>query len=205
MVGDSTFVIVAAGRGERFGHTAKVLVPVAGKEILRWSIEAAFAAASVSDLVVVAGAHTHEEINRLVRSIPASMPVTVVVGGATRHASVAAGVAAANRDSRIVLVHDAARPLVTAGLIDQCAAAAREYGAAIAAVPVTDTLKRVANHLIDATISRERLWARKRRRRSGDRCWLRPSPGRSTTPDRSPTRPHCLKRWANRWRSLRER
>ena len=87
------------------------------------------------------------------------MPVTVVVGGDTRHASVAAGVAAANRDSRIVLVHDAARPLVTAGLIDKCAAAARQYGAAIAAVPVTDTLKRVTNHLIDATISREHLWS----------------------------------------------
>ncbi|HYI26156.1 MAG TPA: 2-C-methyl-D-erythritol 4-phosphate cytidylyltransferase [Thermomicrobiales bacterium] len=156
---DTTFVIVAAGRGDRFGHTAKVILPLAGKELLRWSIDAACSAASVGEIVVVAGPHTIDDIQHLVMIFPPARPVSVVIGGATRQESVAAGVAAVGPDSALVLVHDAARPLVTPDLIERCAEAAREHGAAIAAIPVTDTLKLVTGRRIDTTVPRDHLWA----------------------------------------------
>jgi 2-C-methyl-D-erythritol 4-phosphate cytidylyltransferase len=75
-----------------------------------------------------------------------------------RQDSVAAGVAACG-ECDVILVHDAARPLVTPTVIDRCADAAREHGAAIVATPVTDTLKRVSQGMIAETVPRESLWA----------------------------------------------
>ncbi len=158
-VADASFVIVSAGRGERFGNRAKVLLPIAGKPMLAWSIEAAFQAVSVREIVVVAGDHTLDAIAALVRDIPSVRPVSVVPGGATRQESVAAGVAATSDDAAIVLVHDAARPLVTPDLIEGCVRSARDHGGVIAAMPVTDTLKQVTAHHIDRTVPREHLWA----------------------------------------------
>lgn len=153
------FVIVAAGRGERFGHRAKVLIPVAGKPILRWSLDAGMAASTVRELVVVAGPHTIDDIRTLVNAVGYPKPVAVVLGGETRTDSVAAGLAAVGPKCEVVLVHDAARPLVAPDMIDRCAAAARDHGAAIAAMPVTDTLKHVTGRSIDHTVSRQHLWA----------------------------------------------
>jgi 2-C-methyl-D-erythritol 4-phosphate cytidylyltransferase len=87
-----------------------------------------------------------------------SIPVTLVTGGLRRQDSVAAGVAAVSPLSDVVLIHDGARPLATAALFDACAHEARRSGAAIVAVPVSDTLKQVADLTIGATVSREGLW-----------------------------------------------
>lgn len=154
-----SFVIVAAGRGERFGHQAKVLLPIGGKPMLHWSLDAAMAASTVRDLVVVAGPHTIDDIRALVNDAGYPKAVDVVLGGKTRTESVAAGLAVVDSRCEVVLVHDAARPLVTPALIDRCAAAAFDHGSAIAAMPVTDTLKYVTDRSIDHTVSREHLWA----------------------------------------------
>jgi 2-C-methyl-D-erythritol 4-phosphate cytidylyltransferase len=145
-------LIVAAGSGERLGAgRPKALVELAGRPLLQWSIDALRAVAGIERIVVAlpAGAAAPEG-------------VTAVAGGAVRSDSVRRALAAAG-DGEIVLVHDAARPLLTAELAASVIAALEaraDVAAAIAAVPVTDTIKRVAEgNRVSETLDRSRLWA----------------------------------------------
>jgi 2-C-methyl-D-erythritol 4-phosphate cytidylyltransferase len=152
-------VVVAAGRGERLGAPAKVLLPLAGRPLLAYALAAAQDAASIREVVVVAGEHTRQAIEALVGDGPWPKVRSVVVGGERRQDSVAAGVAALPPEIELVAVHDAARPLVEPALFDRCLDAARRTGAAVAAVPVADTLKRVVDGRVVGTVSRDGLWA----------------------------------------------
>lgn len=156
--GFASAVVVAAGKGERFGATAKILVPLLGRPMLAWTLDALDASQAVDDIVVVAGEHTLAPIDTLLAGGGWTRAHTVVLGGARRQDSVLAGLRA-TAEREIVLIHDAARPLATAAQFDACAAAARETGAAIVARPMLDTLKRVRDEEIDATIPRDNLWA----------------------------------------------
>ncbi len=157
--GFAAAVIVAAGRGERFGVAVKVLTEVGGRPMLAWTLDAVARAPSVSEVVVVAGQHSEHGIRELIDAGPWPYPVMIVPGGARRHDSVMAGVRATSGAVDLVLIHDAARPLVTADLFEFCAASARLHGAAIVAVPVCDTIKRVHDDAIIETIPRSDLWA----------------------------------------------
>lgn len=152
-------VIVAAGRGERFGRSPKVLEPAAGQPLLGWSLLAASQAWTVREIVVVTGEHTDSGIRQVLDTMSLSMPTVTVGGGVRRQDSVAAGVAAVSSLSEVVLVHDGARPLVTASMFDACACAARDSGAAIMAIPVSDSLKRVNGLTIGSSVPRDSLWA----------------------------------------------
>lgn len=154
----ASLVIVAAGRGERYGHPCKVMEMAGGRPLLAWSLDAAERAGSVSEIIVVAGEDGQASIKQVVNEGIWRKPVRIVTGGTRRQDSVAAGVLAAETGD-VILVHDGARPLVPAALFDTCAAAAMEHGAAIAAVPVSDTLKRVEDGRISDTVSRAGLWA----------------------------------------------
>ena len=145
-------LIVAAGLGERLGaDRPKALVELAGRPLVQWSID------------VLAGI---EQIESLVLALPAGVPapagVTAVSGGPARSDSVGRALAAAP-DGDPVLVHDAARPLLTAALAEAVIAALRadpSADAAIAAVPVTDTIKRVQDGgAVAETLERDGLWA----------------------------------------------
>lgn len=151
-------VIVAAGKGERFGDTAKVLAPVGGRPALAWVLDAMEAAATVRDVVIVYGAHTETPIRALVEGGAWPKVRTLVAGGAERQHSMANGVFAVADDLDVVLVHDAARPLVTPAIVDTCAREAREHRAAIVATPVSDTVKRVSNGIVTGTVDRSHLW-----------------------------------------------
>ena len=151
-------VVVAAGRGERLGAPEKVLLPLAGRSMLAWSLWALEAAATVGTVVIVAGSHTREAVARLVADAGLTKVVAIVTGGERRQDSVAAGLAAL-AEVAIVVIHDGARPLAEAALFDRCVQVAMETGAAIAATPVADTLKRVDGRIIVGTIDREGLWA----------------------------------------------
>jgi 2-C-methyl-D-erythritol 4-phosphate cytidylyltransferase len=145
-------LIVAAGSGERLGAgRPKALVELAGRPLLQWSIDA------------LRGV---EDIERIVVALPpgtaAPEGVTAVAGGVVRSDSVRRALAAAG-DGELVLVHDAARPLLTAELAASVIAALEaraDAAGAIAAVPVTDTIKLVAEgDSVSATLDRSRLWA----------------------------------------------
>lgn len=153
-------VIVAAGRGERFGGGGKVLAPVAGRPMLAWSLDAFDRCEAVREIVIVAGEHTIDPIRNLVDTASWRRVTAIVPGGADRSASVAAGIAALAPDTNLVAIHDAARPLVTVPDIEAAIAAAEASGAAIVATPVTDTIKRCSPELtIERTVDRTTLWA----------------------------------------------
>ncbi|MGN6483305.1 MAG: 2-C-methyl-D-erythritol 4-phosphate cytidylyltransferase [Thermomicrobiales bacterium] len=152
-------IVVAAGKGERFGHGGKVLAACGGRSLLAWSLDALEAATSVRDVVVVFGAHTEDAIRDLIASGHWPKVSELVAGGVSRHASVQAGIDALADDVGVVLVHDAARPLAEPAHYEAVADAASGTGAAILATPVADTLKRVADGTIEATVPRAGMWA----------------------------------------------
>lgn len=152
-------VIVAAGKGERFGDSGKVMAPLRGRPVLSYSLDAFEQAADVDEIIIVAGEHTRPAIEHLCSHGQWSKVSYVVVGGETRQQSTAYGVAAVSADASVILVHDAARPLIRPEQIDACIDAARAHGCAILAAPVTDTIKRVDEGAITATIDRATLWA----------------------------------------------
>ena len=86
------------------------------------------------------------------------MPVKITIGGIERQDSVRIALGLTSAESELVIVHDAARPLATAAIFEACLSAAARAGGAIAAIPVSDTLKRVADGAISATIARSGLW-----------------------------------------------
>ena len=146
----------------------KLMAPIAGRPLLAWSIGAIAAAREVDRIVVVAAADNVASI-AAASWLPAKV-AEVVGGGARRQDSVGAGVAAIERltgadaegrrsdlDSRVVLVHDGARPLVTTHLVAAVVEAAARHGAAIPVLPVAETLKRVQEETIVASVDRSGL------------------------------------------------
>ena len=147
-------VIVAAGASSRMGGTDKSQAPIAGRPALRWAVDAMRARHRRP-------AHHRGHCPRTAGRpagcvLDAEADVLVVTGGARRQDSVARGVRLA--DAEVVLVHDAARPLATAALVDRVAEAAAIHGAAIPVMPVPDSLKLVANGRVTGTADRSTLF-----------------------------------------------
>jgi 2-C-methyl-D-erythritol 4-phosphate cytidylyltransferase len=144
-------LILAAGGGERLGMDGpKALVELAGRTLLQWSVDALGAVPAIEQIVVA-----------LPPGADAPVGTSGVRGGAVRSESVRLALAAAGAGDP-VLVHDAARPLVTVELV-QATIRALEADAtidgAIAAVPMTDTVKRVTDGVVSETLDRSELWA----------------------------------------------
>jgi 2-C-methyl-D-erythritol 4-phosphate cytidylyltransferase len=140
-------LLVAAGSGERLGASRpKAFVTLAGRPMLEWSVEA-LRAAGLSEVIVALPAG---------ESAPSGC--VGVPGGRTRSESVRAALTAAGEGD--VVVHDAARPLVPASLFREALAALAGADCAVAAAPMTDTVKEAGpDHRVVATLDRSRLWA----------------------------------------------
>lgn len=152
-------IIVAAGRGARMGASEpKQLLDLGGRTMVRRSVQAFDAHASVSRIVVVLPVELVSAGASVVG--PTTRPCAVVGGGDRRQDSVRCGLAALPADVDLVLVHDAARPFADAALIDRVIAGARETGAAVPAVQARDTVKRVDRDgaIVLATLPREEIW-----------------------------------------------
>jgi 2-C-methyl-D-erythritol 4-phosphate cytidylyltransferase len=151
-------LIVAAGSGERLGAgRPKALVELGGKPMVQWSVEALRAAASVGRIVVALPGGAE-----LPAACAGAGEVLTVPGGGSRSESVSNALAAAG-DDETVLVHDAARPLLTVRLAEAVMAgllANPGADAAIAAAPVSDTIKRVDERMaVTETLIRSELWS----------------------------------------------
>lgn len=151
----SVLIIPAAGMGVRLGRPEpKALVPLAGRPILSWTLDA-FASVSFESVVVTAPPERIRDFEALVRGRG-----QVVAGGETRSSSVRRAFERAGALPRdIVCIHDAARPFVTAREVQSVIAAAERSGAAVAGTPIVDTVKRVEGDRVVGTLDRTGLWA----------------------------------------------
>ncbi|MCZ6483570.1 MAG: 2-C-methyl-D-erythritol 4-phosphate cytidylyltransferase, partial [Alphaproteobacteria bacterium] len=150
-------LIVAAGRGERFGHEVpKQYLPLAGAPVLRHSAATFTANPRIGPVRVVIHEDDQERYAEAVAGLELLAPVT---GGATRRESVRLGLESlAELTPDRVLIHDAARPFVDTATIDRVIAALEHATGAIAAVPLRDTLKRGDGGRIMETVPRQGLW-----------------------------------------------
>lgn len=154
-------IVLAAGRSTRMGGDDKLWADLGGTPVIGHSLRALVATAGVTTLVIVGPPERHEVLRSLAAEAAegAGVEVRCVEGGERRQDSVAAGLAAAP-EAAWYLVHDGARPLVTAELVAAVLAAAREHGAAAPGMPVTDTLKRVdASERVVETVDRASMRA----------------------------------------------
>jgi 2-C-methyl-D-erythritol 4-phosphate cytidylyltransferase len=159
-------IIVAAGGSSRMGGVDKQFALLGDRPVLAHSVTAFEAAPAVHAIVIVANPLTLDQVQALAHEYGPRKVVAVVPGGARRQDSADNGFAALQAAAQaagavldLVLVHDGARPLVPPAVIDRVIAAARQHGAAIAAIPARDTIKVVDSAgRITATPDRATLW-----------------------------------------------
>jgi 2-C-methyl-D-erythritol 4-phosphate cytidylyltransferase len=154
-------ILPAAGRSSRFKdeYYKKPYAPLAGKAVWLHSAERFLQRNDVSQVLVVVAPEDRENFNFKFGSNIAILGIDVVPGGAERSDSVAAALARVRPEADYICVHDAARPCLAEAWIDQVFSAAEKSGAAILAVPVSATLKRVgSDRKIQETVSRDGLW-----------------------------------------------
>ena len=152
-------VIAAGGLSQRMGGIDKTLAQLGRAPVLGWVCAAFQQCTAVDQVVVVLPGRSLDEGRHLVAERGWSKVGSVVAGGARRQDSVLNGLEKLE-NCRWAVIHDGARPLVTPELIERGLAAAAETGAAIAAVPVTDTIKVAADDLtVQGTPPRRNLWS----------------------------------------------
>jgi 2-C-methyl-D-erythritol 4-phosphate cytidylyltransferase len=139
-------VLAAAGRGERLGvDQPKAFAPLRGRPLLAESLERLEASAWVDSIVVVAPPGWEEPVILLAEELGCGKVVASVAGGETRGDSVRLGVAEVGAEAAVILVHDAARPLVSEDVIERVVAPLSEgWDGAVPGLPLVDTVKRVA-------------------------------------------------------------
>jgi 2-C-methyl-D-erythritol 4-phosphate cytidylyltransferase len=154
-------VLVAAGRGERLGDDRpKAFARLGGRVLVAESLERLDASPWIDAIVVVAPPEWEEAVIVLAEELALGKVVSCVGGGETRAASVRAGLAEVPQEADVILVHDAARPLVTDELIERLILALGEgYDGAVPGVPVSDTIKRVRSGEVVETLDRGELVA----------------------------------------------
>ena len=154
-------LIAAAGSGRRMGADRnKLLLPLAGRPVIAWTLEAALRAERIEWIGIVGQEVDREAILAVLDADTPSKPVQWIQGGSTRQESVLCGLAGLPVQASHVLIHDGARCLAEPELFDRCAAVVEDGIALIAATPVSDTIKRVGtDDVIRDTPDRSELWA----------------------------------------------
>ena len=154
-------IVPAAGRGERLGPGApKALRTLAGQPMLLHAVRALAAARSIDLVVVAAPEDGVDEARSILAGLDTEAEIVIVSGGETRQDSVARALLALPVDVDVVLVHDAARPLVPPDVVDRVSAAVRGgHDAVIPTLGVVDTIKEVDDGVVVGTLDRSRVHA----------------------------------------------
>jgi 2-C-methyl-D-erythritol 4-phosphate cytidylyltransferase len=152
-------VIVAAGRGERLGlDQPKAFAKLNDRPLLAESLERLEWSEWVDSIVVAAPPDWEEPVILLAEELGCGKVVSVVPGGESRAASVRAGLAEVHEDAAVVLVHDAARPVLPEEVIERLMTALNEgWDGVVPGLPVADTVKRVEGDQVVETVDRESL------------------------------------------------
>ncbi len=154
-------IIVAAGKGTRMGpNIDKLFLEVVGRPVVAHTWQRFVQAKDIDEIVVVVREGMQSAFQELAAQHKFNKPFRLVAGGAERQDSVWNGLEALTPKAEIVAIQDAARPCTSTAIISATIAAAREMGAAVAAMPVTDTIKETSDgKVITRTLDRSRLWA----------------------------------------------
>ncbi len=155
---NSAVIVLAAGRGERLGgNTPKAFAHLGGKSLLARALEGLLSYPGFGWVQPVVSADDLDRFAAL--ALPRDRRLAEpAIGGAERQDSVAAGLAAVPGEFDLVAIHDAARCRVEPGDVAAVVQAGEEYGAAILAAPVRDTLKQVDNGVVISTLDRRACW-----------------------------------------------
>ncbi|HBZ87436.1 MAG: 2-C-methyl-D-erythritol 4-phosphate cytidylyltransferase [Candidatus Edwardsbacteria bacterium RIFOXYD12_FULL_50_11] len=150
-------IIVAAGSGLRLGaKIPKAFVKINGKPMLEYSLEAYQDCKHIKEIILVKPpSHQFKGLKYFDRF---SKLAAIVSGGKERLDSVRAGLNSVSPQADMVMIHDAARPLIRPEQIHSVISAVKKHGAAILASPVTDTIKSADKHIIKRTVDRAGLW-----------------------------------------------
>jgi 2-C-methyl-D-erythritol 4-phosphate cytidylyltransferase len=152
-------VLVAAGRGERLGlGQPKAFAKLAGRPLLAESLVRLDASEWVDSIVIVAPPDWEEPAILLAEEVGVGKARACVTGGATRVESVRAGLAEVPEDAAAILVHDAARPLLTEEVVERVLAALAEADGAVPGVSIPDTVKRASGGRVVETVDRRDLY-----------------------------------------------
>jgi 2-C-methyl-D-erythritol 4-phosphate cytidylyltransferase len=156
-----TAIIPAAGAGVRFGGAVKKqFIALNGLPILSHTLRALAASRALSAIIVVVPPGEELRGRKALELARIDLETEVVPGGQARQDSVYIGLQRAKAETDLVLIHDGVRPFVSREVVLATIEAAKEWGAAIAAVPVIDTIKRVdTDGFVVETLQREQLWA----------------------------------------------
>ena len=154
-------IIVAAGKGTRMGAGVdKLFLEVAGRPVVAHTWQRFDDAKCIREIILVVRPDRRKLFDELAAKFRFQKPFRIVDGGEERQDSVWNGLEAMSATAEIVAIHDAARPCVSEELIAATIKRAEETGAAVAAQPVTDTIKESADgRLVERTLDRSKLWA----------------------------------------------
>ena len=152
-------ILLGAGGSARMNGVDKIVTPLLGRPLLEYSLQQLAESASIHSIVVVAGDSNIDSVRTLTSQTPTHKISAVCTGGTRRQDSVRAGLVHTG-DATHVLVHDGARPLIDSPLVARAVQAMYDHDAAIAAVPVKDTIKIAGNDMtVLKTVPRNSLWA----------------------------------------------
>lgn len=153
-------IIPSGGSGKRMGGKKKNLLPLLGKPVLYYTLKPFEASPLVQSVILVVPAEDVLSYREdIVKRFRFKKVADVIAGGKERQDSVFNGVKAIGRPCALLLIHDGARPLVTADIIERTIKEAYLSGAAITAMPVKDTIKEANGKTVIKTLQRERLWS----------------------------------------------
>jgi 2-C-methyl-D-erythritol 4-phosphate cytidylyltransferase len=151
----AALIVLAAGSGHRLGgDIPKAFVPLGGTPLLERALATAFGSLAVSEAVVAVPRGWEDRARELLEPLG---PGSIVAGGESRQASVRAALEAVHREARVILCHDAARPLAGPRLFSAVVAALEGWDGVVPVVPVTDTVKRLSGERVTGTEARGEL------------------------------------------------
>jgi 2-C-methyl-D-erythritol 4-phosphate cytidylyltransferase len=154
-------IIVAAGKSDRMGPDVdKAFLSLGTKPVVAYSLLAFEKCPDIEGVILVVRKDRLEAARAMVQMFGCAKVKRVVAGGTKRQVSVANGLAHVSRETRIVIIHDGARPCVTPDLISEVVKSAKRNGSGVAAVKITDTIKEVEKGVtVSRTVDRTKLWA----------------------------------------------
>jgi len=153
-------IIVAAGKGRRFGRkVSKAILKLNSRPVIAYALAVFNAHPQVKEIIVVGNSGNIPALRNIIKREKIAKHIKIVPGGKERRDSVAQGLQAVDPQADFILIHDAARPFITKSLVSSLVKETRKMGAAIAAVPVKATIKKVQSGLVvEKTLNRKSLW-----------------------------------------------